>query len=61
MLMPRICTALTKMLPLLYWVCMRVLYWRPPSIEDEASSITGENLGLHIVSVMADEWDVAGR
>ncbi|KAI8055711.1 Hamartin protein-domain-containing protein [Syncephalis plumigaleata] len=59
MLMPRICTALTKMLPLLYWVCMRVLYWRPPSMEDETSSITGESLGLHIVSVMADEWDIA--
>ncbi|KAI9597725.1 Hamartin protein-domain-containing protein [Syncephalis fuscata] len=59
MLMPRICTALTKMLPLLYWVCMRVLYWRPPPMGDETSSPSGENLGLRIVSVMADEWDTA--
>ncbi|RKP24351.1 Hamartin protein-domain-containing protein [Syncephalis pseudoplumigaleata] len=59
MLMPRICTALSDMLPLLYWVCMRVLYWRPPSMEDELSSATGAHLGLHIVSVMVDEWDLA--
>jgi hypothetical protein len=61
MLMPRICTSLAPMLPMLFWICMRALYWKPPSTSDLDEITSGENLGLGLKSDMANQWELAGK